>query len=220
MLFTDANVDHLGGLTVLRQHGTHGFRAALERGRSRDRRRAAGLRAVRAAAASLARGAPRRALRARRRRGRLVGRQLTVRAIPVAGTTPGYDGRRHVRGAVVAFEIRALRESARLLFAPVFADIDDALRAAIEAADVAFLDGSFYSDDELVAQGLASKTRAIARTSAGRRPERNASAFARHRERGSSSRISITRTLCSIPIRRRMRACASSAPRSRSTGWS
>jgi pyrroloquinoline quinone biosynthesis protein B len=157
MLFTDANVDHLGGLTVLRQHGTHGFVL----------RSSAAVRAIAVAQPAFAPfarpphrwlEAPLDALCAPVDAEELVGRQLTVRAIPVAGTTPGYDGRRHVRGAVVALEIRALRESARLLFAPVFADIDDALRAAIEAADVAFLDGSFYSDDELVAQGLASKS--------------------------------------------------------------
>jgi pyrroloquinoline quinone biosynthesis protein B len=156
MLLTDANVDHLGGLTVLRQHGAHRFVL----------RSSATVRAIAVAQPAFAPfaqpphrwlEAPLDAFCAPADGEDPVGRDVTVRAIDVPGTTPGYDGRRQVRGAVVAYEIRSPSGEA-LLFAPVFADIDDALFGAIEAADVAFLDGSFYSDDELVALNLASKS--------------------------------------------------------------
>jgi pyrroloquinoline quinone biosynthesis protein B len=156
MLFTDANVDHLGGLSVLRQHGDRGFLL----------RSSAAVRAIALAQppfAPFAR-APHRwveipldeACTAQDGED-IVGNQLSVRAIAVAGTTPGYDGRRVVPGAVVAYEISERGQDARLLFAPVFAQIDSRLERAIDAARVAFLDGSFYSDDELIVQNLARK---------------------------------------------------------------
>jgi pyrroloquinoline quinone biosynthesis protein B len=57
---------------------------------------------------------------------------------------------------VVAYEVA---ESGRrsLLFAPVFSGIDDQLKDAIERADVAFLDGSFYDDGELIGANLLGK---------------------------------------------------------------
>jgi len=156
MLFTDANVDHLGGLSVLRQHGDRGFLL----------RSSAAVRAIALAQppfAPFAR-APHRwvevplgAACTAHDDEDIVGNQLSVRAIAVAGTTPGYDGRRGVPGAVVAYEISDRGQEARLLFAPVFAEIDARLAQAIDAARVAFLDGSFYSDDELIVQNLARK---------------------------------------------------------------
>ncbi len=156
MLITDANVDHLGGLSVLRQHGKRGFVV-----RSSGVVRA--IATTQPAFAAFARP-PHRWLEAPLEAAceadgddDLAANRLSVRAIPVPGTTPGYDGRRGVLGAVVAYEIQALSEEKRLLFAPVFAEIDDALARAIASASVAFLDGSFFSDDELIAQGLANK---------------------------------------------------------------
>ena len=73
------------------------------------------------------------------------------------GTTPGYDGRRDAAGAVVAYEIAESKGTERLLFAPVFSRVDGALAKAIASAGVAFLDGTFFSDDELVSQGLMPK---------------------------------------------------------------
>ena len=49
------------------------------------------------------------------------------------------------------------RSGGRLLFAPVFAEINDELQEAIAAADVAFLDGTFFYDDEMIAAGLMDK---------------------------------------------------------------
>ena len=157
ILLTDANVDHLGGLAVLRQRGTGGFRL----------RSSSVVAAIATAQPAFAPFSlpPHRWLEvplgdfcANDGDDDPVGARLQVRTIAVPGTTPGYDGRRRVRGAVVAYEIAERESDARLLFAPVFSEIDAELRRAIEACTVAFLDGSFYSDDELRACGLLDKS--------------------------------------------------------------
>ena len=156
MLLTDANVDHIAGLAMLRQGGAGGFlvRSSL---------------VVRAVATAQPAFAPFAALPHRwlevpfdslceaENDDDIVGNDLTVRALAVPGTTPGYDGRRSLRGAVVAYEIADRKKTNRLLFAPVFSAVDDALAEAIAKVDVAFLDGSFYSNDELLAAGLLPK---------------------------------------------------------------
>ncbi len=156
MLLTDANVDHIGGLTTLRQGGAEGFVV----------RSSPVVRALAVAQPAFApfTTAPHRWLEVffdspcePENGDDIVGNPLKVRALAVPGTTPGYDGRRRVRGAVVAYEIADRGKETRLLFAPVFSAIDDLLADAIARAKVAFLDGSFYSDDELLAAGLLPK---------------------------------------------------------------
>jgi len=156
MLLTDANVDHLGGLATLRQAGATGFIV----------RSSAVVREIATAQPAFAPFAqpPHRWLEVPLDRtcqsegaGDIVGNELSVRAISVPGVTPGYDGRRRRQGAVVAYEICERGRDNRLLFAPVFASIDEALMRAVSAANVAFVDGSFYSDDELIAAGLLPK---------------------------------------------------------------
>jgi pyrroloquinoline quinone biosynthesis protein B len=156
MLFTDANVDHIGGLATLRQDGEHRFIL----------RSSAAVREIATKQSAFARFAqpPHRWLDVSLEQpfapagaDDLVGNELEIRAIPVPGTTPGYDGRRSLPGAVVAYEISDLEGTKRLLFAPVFASIDRRLAKAIASAGVAFLDGTFFSDDELVSQRLMPK---------------------------------------------------------------
>ncbi len=156
MLFTDANVDHLGGLATLRQSGDHTFTL----------RSSAVVREIAAAQPAFAPFArtPHRWLAVapgaacgRTDENDPVGAELRVRAVAVPGLTPGYDGRRSVPGAVTAYAIADVASGAKMLFAPVFADLDDGLRSEIERVDVAFLDGSFFSDDELAALGLMRK---------------------------------------------------------------
>lgn len=156
MLLTDANVDHLGGLAVLRQHGDGGFVV-------RSSRVVREIATAQPAFAAFTRSphrwpeAPLDKACAAENADDLVGNCLTVRALAVPGTTPGYDGRRRVRGAVVAYEVADRDSDKTLLFAPVFAEIDAPLAKAIASASIAFLDGSFYADDELAAQGLGHK---------------------------------------------------------------
>lgn len=157
MLFTDANIDHVGGLAVLRQTGTHRFVL----------RSTAAVREIaleQPAFAPFSR-APHRWISVATNRAcepvdedDLVGHAFTVHAIPVPGTTPGYAGRRRTAGAVTAYEISDNTSGKTLLYAPVFVAIDDMLNDAIARADLAFLDGSFYTDDELQRNGLMNKT--------------------------------------------------------------
>ncbi len=153
MLLTDANVDHIGGLVTLRQAGEHRFTV----------RSSAVVRDIATAQPAFAPFSepPHRWLTAdegvlEAADGDPVGAALTIRAIPVPGLTPGFAGRRSVRGAVTAYAIRS-GNGPTLLFAPVFSAVDAALAAEIAAADVAFLDGSFFSDGEMSATGAGDK---------------------------------------------------------------
>lgn len=157
MFLTDANIDHIGGLAVLRQTGDHRFVL----------RSSAAVRAIAVAQPAFATFAkpPHRWLEVPFERpcepagdGELVAHAFDVRAIPVPGVTPGYDGRKSVEGAVVAYEIRDRTSGKTLLFAPVFAAIDERLKSAIGRSDVAFLDGSFFTDEELLRGALMRKT--------------------------------------------------------------
>jgi pyrroloquinoline quinone biosynthesis protein B len=155
-LFTDANVDHIGGLATLRQAGEHRFAmrsSALVREIATAQPAFAAFARpphkwidieLDAACACVSSDDP-------------IGSDLDVAAIAVPGLTPGYAARRPERGAVVAFEVCDRRSGGTVLIAPVFSAIDDGLRRAIERADVALLDGSFYTDDEMPASGLGDK---------------------------------------------------------------
>jgi pyrroloquinoline quinone biosynthesis protein B len=156
MLLTDANVDHIGGLATLRQSGTHRF---VVRSSAVVREIASAQPAFAPFAAPPHRwlDVPFDAACEAVDDADPVGTALQVRAIPVPGTTPGFDGRRNIYGAVVAYEISELASERRLLFAPVFAAIDEPLRNAIARATVAVLDGSFYGDEEMIDAGLMRK---------------------------------------------------------------
>jgi pyrroloquinoline quinone biosynthesis protein B len=154
IVLTDANVDHLGGLVTLRQAGDHRFTV----------RSSAVVREIATAQEAFAQFArpPHRWLATDA--GPLaaadddpVGSGLAVRAIPVPGLTPGFAGRQAVRGAVTAYAIRAAGGGPTVLFAPVFAAVDALLAAEIRAADVSFLDGSFFTDDEMRTIGAGDK---------------------------------------------------------------
>ena len=153
ILLTDANVDHLGGLVTLRQAGEHRFTIRS----SRVVREIATAQPAFAAFAD----APHRWLAADEgplepADGDPVGTALTVRAVPVPGLTPGFAGRQAVRGAVTAYAVRS-GSGRTLLFAPVFSAVSATLAAEIRAADVAFLDGSFFSDGEMIETGAGDK---------------------------------------------------------------
>lgn len=157
MLFTDANVDHIGGLAVLRQTGTHRFvlrSTALVREIATAQQAFAPFAQPPHRWIDVATGQACKPADAED----VIGRAFDVRAIRITGTTPGYAGRKQIDGAVTAYEIRDASSGKTLLFAPVFAAMSDELRLAIERADIAFLDGSFYSDDELQRAQLMDKT--------------------------------------------------------------
>jgi pyrroloquinoline quinone biosynthesis protein B len=154
ILFTDANVDHTAGLIELRQDpdpvtivSTPIVRSLLARERAYERFDAPPHRWIaREAGGDLAAEID-----------PALAQRVEIEAIEVAGLLPGYAGRRPARGAVVAYRLRS-RRGKQVLIAPVFAELDDALLALVEASDAAFLDGSFFSDDELIAGGLMEKS--------------------------------------------------------------
>ena len=160
IFLTDANLDHLGGLAVLRSASGTGIEVHST----------IAVREIAVAQPSFAHfaSAPNRwiemplAVTVPVKTDDTADDWLEVRAIAVAGTTPGYDGRRAVRGAVVAYEIADRGSEKRLLFAPVFGAINGALAGAIASASVAFLDGTFFTDDEMDPKGIAPQRRARA----------------------------------------------------------
>ena len=156
MLFTDANVDHIGGLAVLRQSGDHRFTI----------RSSAVVREIAIAQPAFSPFAapPHRWLSvafdttlAAFDDDDLVGTTLDVEAFALPGTTPGYDGRRRAEGAVIGFRIAGRGSPAAVVFAPVYSGITQRLRDAVASSRVAFLDGSFFSDEEMGARGLGEK---------------------------------------------------------------
>ncbi|MBV9104100.1 MAG: pyrroloquinoline quinone biosynthesis protein B [Candidatus Eremiobacteraeota bacterium] len=156
-LITDANVDHLGGLMVLRQQGEHHFVLRSSQ-------------LVRSIATSQPAFAPFTEPPHRWQAvepdvpcpsvwdGDSIGSALEVVAHSVRGLTPGYAGRREAPDAALAFEVIDHRTGGRALFAPIFAALHDRLYERIAGVDVAFLDGSFFSDDEMRALGLGEKS--------------------------------------------------------------
>ncbi|HKW44497.1 MAG TPA: MBL fold metallo-hydrolase [Candidatus Eremiobacteraceae bacterium] len=85
---------------------------------------------------------------------------LRVTAVDVPGLLPSFAGAAELPGAVTAFrfEQSGVPDSARLLYAPVFLRMNDALLAAAESSDAIFLDGSFWTDGELASLGLGTRT--------------------------------------------------------------
>lgn len=151
MLLTDANVDHIGGFAVLRQAGEHRFRTYSS----------ATVRAIATAQEAFATfaSAPHAWDVAVAHAPIELEPGLVVRAIPLAGLTPGYAGRREVDDAVVGYLVTDA--TASVLFAPVFMEATEPLLAAARGAQVAFFDGSFWSDDELGGVGLDKRARAL-----------------------------------------------------------
>ena len=81
---------------------------------------------------------------------------LRVRALDVGGLTPPYDGGRQATGATSALLIND--GAHRLVYAPTLLAVSDALRRELALADVAFLDGMFFTDHELSVQALGTRT--------------------------------------------------------------
>ena len=209
-LFTDANVDHLGGLATLRQQGEHRFvlrSSATVRSLATAQIAFAAFGEAPHAWIAVAPGETCGAAFD----GDPIGGDLDVRAVAVPGTTPGYAGRRAVPDAVLAWAVTDRRTGGRVLFAPVFGAIDANLRHAILAADVAFLDGSFFSDDELPSLELVDKRRLVEKT--GRLPMWPRSGTA------GSSFISTIRTRCWTSRRWQPATCRRLGPKSGTMEW-
>jgi len=152
MLFTDANVDHLGGLAVLRQAGSHAFElysTEIVRSLATAQRAFSPFAECPHTWRAIAPG------------DRFALDGLWVTVVPIGGATPGYDGRTAHPHAVVALEIADPARYRSALFAPIYPEVSPALREAAGRASIAFLDGSFWSDDELTTVDVAKSARSL-----------------------------------------------------------
>ena len=187
ILLTDANVDHLGGLTVLRQAGSRGFSihsSGLVRALALKQTAFARFGEAPHSWTGFAAG------------DRWISNGIAVRPFGVCGTTPGYDGRRRVEGAVTAYELRDVDDDRTVLVAPVFAAISRTLHDAISRASVAFLDGSFFSCDELRRGGLSHKLA----SDLGHLPMGDSGGTLDHLRKADSQRIIFTHINNSNPV--------------------
>lgn len=154
VLVTDAELDHTMGIALLREarhlpvYATAAVRGILEC----DSR----ILPVTAAFADvpvteLPLGAP---VELRHRNGELAG--LTVEAFTVAAGAPRFASRED-EGHTVGFVLRD-RAGQNCAFVPGCGDLDPALLERLGQADLLLFDGTFWTDDELVALGIADRT--------------------------------------------------------------
>jgi pyrroloquinoline quinone biosynthesis protein B len=78
---------------------------------------------------------------------------LHLTAIDLGDRLPRYSEKARAAGAVVAYLFENPASGRRALWAPQVGGWSDSLLAALERADVAFVDGTFWSADELVRTG-------------------------------------------------------------------
>jgi pyrroloquinoline quinone biosynthesis protein B len=81
------------------------------------------------------------------------------RALPVAGKAAPYSRNRDspIAGDNVALLITDARSGKALFYAPGLADIDDATWRAMREAECVLVDGTFWTDDEMLRLGLSRK---------------------------------------------------------------
>ncbi len=153
IFLTDANIDHAGGLLELRQSPvTRVFSSSLVRDV---------LAGANTVFAPFERGERRWSVfdaSTGPTEVRDVDSDLRITAIDVPGLLPSFAGGAEVPGAATAFVIEDPARDVRMLYAPVFLRPNDALTAAALRCDALFLDGSFWSDDELPALNLGERT--------------------------------------------------------------
>ncbi|NML27853.1 pyrroloquinoline quinone biosynthesis protein PqqB [Zoogloea dura] len=84
---------------------------------------------------------------------------LDWRALPLLSAAPPYSPHRNspVPGDNVGLLIRDPASGKRVFYAPGLAEVDDAVFDAMAGADCVMVDGTFWTDDEMIALGLSSK---------------------------------------------------------------
>ena len=86
---------------------------------------------------------------------------LTAEVFPVPGKVPLYMEGESVQTDLegeqtVGVELRC--DESRILYVPGCAHVSDTLAARIEGADLLFFDGTLWTDDEMIREGLGQKT--------------------------------------------------------------
>lgn len=155
IVLVDAQIDHTTGLCMLREHSmpldvwcTSEVRADLEGGYPLFRvlNHFCGITWHPVATGDVAVSIP-----------SVPGIQLT--AVPVASNAPPYSPRRDhaAPGDNVALVIEDAGSGRRLFYAPALGVVDAAARAAMAAADCVMVDGTCWTDDEMVTLGLSTR---------------------------------------------------------------
>jgi pyrroloquinoline quinone biosynthesis protein B len=153
VLLTDANIDHAGGLLEFRQSPVL---RVFSSGPVRD-----ALAGANPMFAPFARGSRQWSVfNASEDDAHVpdVDPDLRITAIDAPGLMPSFAGGAESSGAATAFVIEEPISGVRVLYAPVILRLTDALVATAQQCDAAFLDGSFWSDDELPALRLGERT--------------------------------------------------------------
>jgi pyrroloquinoline quinone biosynthesis protein B len=81
---------------------------------------------------------------------------MRVWAIPVDGLLPSYAGGARCSGAAVAYRFE--QSGACIVYAPIFLALDASLHRELEGTDAVFLDGTCWTDDEMLALGLGRRS--------------------------------------------------------------
>lgn len=84
---------------------------------------------------------------------------LSLRAIPLASKAPPYSPHRNAphAGDTLGVEVTDERTGRTLFYAPGLRRIEPSVRAAFERADCLLVDGTFWSEDEMVRLGIGDK---------------------------------------------------------------
>lgn len=161
---TNADIDHAAGLLVLREGGAPAIycTARVEEALTE------GLRILPVLGAygdvHVRRVEPGERVAVRDREGAPTG--VSIRAFVVASKPAPYMAGRHredprgdLAGDTVGYAISAdARPDEALVYVPGVRDLDDALLRELSAARCVLIDGTFFTDDEMVAMGASTKT--------------------------------------------------------------
>ncbi|MDQ0038875.1 pyrroloquinoline quinone biosynthesis protein B [Variovorax boronicumulans] len=84
---------------------------------------------------------------------------LRLQAVPVPGKAPPYSPRRQTeaRSDNAAVLIEDPATGKRMLYAPGLAQVGDAERKSLDACDCVLVDGTFWTEDEMLTAGLGTK---------------------------------------------------------------
>jgi pyrroloquinoline quinone biosynthesis protein B len=90
---------------------------------------------------------------------------MTIEAFPVPGKVPLYledekagAGFGTQEGDTTGLKVTDSASGRYFFYIPGCAKLDDALRARLEGAPLLFFDGTLFTNDEMIAQGLLNKT--------------------------------------------------------------
>ena len=84
---------------------------------------------------------------------------LRLRALPLLSNAPPYSPHRDrpVPGDNIGLVVENLADGRRLFYAPGLGEIEPAIAAAMQGADCVMVDGTCWTDDEMIALGLSKK---------------------------------------------------------------